>query len=70
MKENAKFPPGWDETRVQKVIAEYEGQSESEAAAEDEVAFEDHRQTIMEIPNELVPAVRALIAKHQQGAFS
>lgn len=59
-----KFPPGWDEKRVQKVLAHYEEQTEEEAVAEDEAAFQDHVQTIMEVPNELVPAVRELIAKH------
>jgi hypothetical protein len=60
-----KFPPGWDEERVKRVLAHYEAQTEEEALAEDEAAFEDQSQTIMEIPKELVPAVRALIAKHQ-----
>lgn len=59
----SKFPPGWDEKRVQEVLAHYESQSESEAVAEDEAAFEDTSQTVMEIPNELVPLVRELIAK-------
>ena len=36
----AKFPPGWDEARVMRVLAHYETQSESEAVAEDEAAFE------------------------------
>ena len=31
----SKFPPGWDEKRCQKVIADYEAQSEGEAIAED-----------------------------------
>ena len=62
----SKFPPGWDEKRVQCVIAHYEEQTENEAIAEDEAAFEDKNQTIMEIPNELVPVVRELIAKHQE----
>ena len=60
-----KFPPGWDEERVRKVLAHYEEQTEDEAVAEDEVAFEDSTQTVMEVPHELVPAIRALIAKHQ-----
>lgn len=60
-----KFPPGWDEERVRKVLAHYEEQTEDEAVAEDEAAFEQQDQTIMEIPNELVPAVRELIAQHQ-----
>ena len=59
-----KFPPGWDENRVRKVIEHYETQTEEEAVAEDEAAYEDTSQTIMEIPNALVPNVRELIAKH------
>lgn len=31
------FPEGWGEDRVRKVLSYYEGQSEQEAAAEDEV---------------------------------
>ncbi len=65
MKPN-KFPSGWDEKRVQGVIAHYNEQTEEEAVAEDEAAFEDQDQTIMEIPHELVPMVRELIAKHQE----
>lgn len=57
------FPPGWDEKRVKKVIAHYEHQSEEEAVAEDEAAFEDPKQTLMQIPNKLVPAVRELLAR-------
>jgi hypothetical protein len=61
----SKFPPGWDEERVRRVLAHYEEQMEEEALAEDEAGFEDRTQTVMEIPNDLVPAVRELIAKHQ-----
>ena len=61
----SKFPPGWDEERVRRVLAHYEEQTEEEAVAEDETAFEDDTQTVMKIPRELVPAVRELIARHQ-----
>lgn len=64
MKKN-KFPEGWDEKRVQKVLAHYESQSEEEAVAEDEAAYEDKDQTFIEIPNELLREVRELIAQHQ-----
>ena len=64
MRQN-RFPSGWDEERVRKVLAHYEEQSEDEAMAEDEAAFEDSTQTVMEVPIDLVPAVRELIAKHQ-----
>ena len=60
-----KFPPGWDEQRVRNVLTHYEEQTEEEAVAEDEAAFEDEYQTVIEIPKELVPLVRELIAKYQ-----
>ena len=59
-----EFPPGWNEERVRSVIAHYEQQTEEQAVAEDEAAYEEERQTTMEVPTELVPAVRELIAKH------
>ena len=59
-----RFPPGWDEERVQKVLTHYEEQIEGEAMAEDEAAFEDSTQTMMEVPHALVPAIREMIAKH------
>lgn len=60
-----KFPKGWDENRVRNVLAHYEAQTEEQAVAEDEAAFEDQTQTVMEVPNDLVPAVRELIASHK-----
>ena len=61
----SKFPPGWNEERVKKVLAHYESQSEDEAVAEDEAADEAPGQTVMEVPTDLVPAVRELIAKRK-----
>jgi len=61
----SKFPPGWNEERVKKVLAHYESQSEEEAVAEDEAAYEAPGQTVMEVPTDLVPAVRELIAKRK-----
>lgn len=61
----ATFPAGWDEEKVRRVLAHYEQRTEEEAVAEDEAAFEDTTQTFMEIPNELVPVVRELIAKYR-----
>ena len=64
---NDKYPRGWDEDRIKKVVTHYESQSEEEAVSEDEAAYEHDGQTIMEIPSELVPQVRDLIAKHPEG---
>ena len=59
----SKFPPGWNAERVKMVLEHYEAQSEDEAVAEDEAAYEMPGQTIMEVPTDIVPAVRELIAK-------
>jgi hypothetical protein len=40
-----KFPPGWDEEWVRRVLAHYEEQTEEE----DEAAFEN--KTVMEVPH-------------------
>jgi hypothetical protein len=61
----SRFPPGWDDERVRRVLAHYEEQTESEAVAEDEAAFQDPARTMMEVPRELVPAIRELLAKHR-----
>ncbi|MBI2917711.1 MAG: hypothetical protein HYY01_06920 [Chloroflexi bacterium] len=45
----------------------YESQSDDEAVAEDEAAYESTTHTAMEIPVELVPTVRELLAKRQVG---
>ena len=60
MKEN-KFPPGWNEKRVQSVIDYYENQTEDEAVAEAEAGLQDESVTLMEVPTELVPIVSELI---------
>ena len=61
----SNYPQGWDEERVKRVLAHYEEQSEEEAVAEDEAAYEAQDQTVMEVPTDLVPAVRDLIAKRK-----
>jgi hypothetical protein len=60
-----KFPPGWDEQRVREVLAHYEDQSEEEQFAEIEAAQESEGITMMAVPTELAPEVRALIARKQ-----
>ena len=60
-----KFPPGWDEKRVQEMIAHYESQTEDEEFADIEAARAAEDITLMAIPTELVPEVRALLARKQ-----
>jgi hypothetical protein len=50
-------PPGWDEDRVRRVLEHYEHQSDDEAVAEDEAAYESMSHTAMGVPVDLVPAV-------------
>ena len=61
----SKFPSGWDEKRVNRVLAHYESQTEEEAVAEDEAALETSGPTVMKVPAKLVPTIRQLIAKHK-----
>lgn len=68
MSKQSKFPAGWDEQRVKRVLEHYESQSEPEAVAEDEAAFDSSAATVMNIPKELVPEVRQLIARRKKGA--
>jgi hypothetical protein len=60
-----KLPPGWDEERIRQVIAHYENQTEDEQFAEIEAAREAEGVTMMAVPTELVPEVRALLARKQ-----
>jgi hypothetical protein len=62
-----EFPQGWDAERVRRVLEHYERQSDEEAVAEDEAAYESTTHTAMEIPVDLVPEVRELLAKRRAG---
>ena len=66
MKNVTRFPDGWNEESVQRLLQHYESQTEEEAVAEDEAVWEDTTQTVMEIPNALVPSVRALLSQHAE----
>ena len=59
MKKQNEFPPGWDEKRVQSVIAHYEQQTEDEAVAEDEAALADESSMLIEVPNVLYSGAKA-----------
>ena len=63
-----QFPPGWDEERVQRVMAHYETLTEDEAVVEDARAFKDRGRTLVQVPVELLPLIREIIAQHQAAA--
>jgi hypothetical protein len=59
-KVDQKFPPGWNESRVRRVLDYSESQTDEEAATEIRSAL---KNTTMEVPTALVPVVRELIAQ-------
>jgi len=59
-----KFPPGWDKEKLQRVLTHYEHQSEEDTLLEDQAGIEPS-DTVMNVPHDLVPKVRELIAKQQ-----
>ena len=61
----SEFPKGWDESKVRRVLAHYEEQSDDDAVEEDEAAVRPP-ETIMAVPHDLVASVRELIARHRQ----
>ncbi len=61
----SKLPEDWDQARVALVLKHYEGQTDDEATAEDEAAYNATTHTTMNVPVDLVPKVRELIAKRR-----
>lgn len=62
MKDPNIYPPGWDQEKVQQVIDYYENLTDDETAAELGSPSESDTVTMVAVPTELVPAVRALLA--------
>jgi len=56
------FPDGWDESKMERVLAHYAAQSEDAAVAEDEAGMQSS-ETVMNVPHDLVSKVREMIAK-------
>lgn len=69
MKRN-RFPVGWNEGRVRRVLEHYERQTEDEAVAEDEAASQLRGQTVMVVPQRLVPEITRLIEGRRSGRQS
>ena len=66
MRNSTKLPKGWNEERFRRLLQHYTSQTEEEAVAEDEAVLEDSTQTLMAIPNALVPSVQALLSQHAE----
>ena len=62
----SRFPEGWDAERVKRVIDYYEALTEDEEVADDEAATtEQDGQVVITVPEELLPAIRRLLAHHK-----
>ena len=62
-KKTNQLPKGWTETKVQRVLRHYEGQTADAAVAEDEDAYRNRKQSLIAVPVSMVPAVRRLISR-------
>ena len=60
------FPPGWSSERVQRLIAEMEAE-EANWTEEDEAGLQKRLKgkTSIMVPNEVVPAIEAMLAQHE-----
>ncbi len=61
-----RFPAGWDEQRVKRLLAELDARTEEEWLAADEAAAaEGDDQAVITVPAALLPEIRRLLASHK-----
>lgn len=61
-----RFPKGWDEQRVKRLIAALDARTEEEWIAADEAAATDGGdQAVITVPVSLLPEIRRLLAAHK-----
>jgi hypothetical protein len=61
-----RFPKGWDEECVQRLIAELDARTHEEWIAADEaVAADGGDQAVITVPAALLPQIRRLLASHK-----
>lgn len=59
------FPSGWDREQVHRILEHYETQTDEEAVAEDDPVFGRSDWAVVEVPAELMPVVREIIAQFE-----
>jgi hypothetical protein len=57
------YPKGWDQKRADAIARYYENQSDEQAVAEDEAAYQAEGFAMIQVPLKLVPAVQKLLAR-------
>jgi hypothetical protein len=61
-----KFPDGWDEQRVKRLLKELDARTDEEWIAADEAAAADgNDQAVITVPAALLPEIRRLLASHK-----
>jgi hypothetical protein len=61
-----RFPAGWDEQRVKRLLDEMDARTDEEWVAADEAAATDKDdQTVITVPAALLPEIRRLLASHK-----
>ena len=61
-----RLPKGWDEQRVQRLLAELDARTDEEWIAADEAATTDGGdQAVITVPAALLPEIRRLLAAHK-----
>jgi hypothetical protein len=61
-----RFPAGWDEQRVKRLLAELDARTDEEWVAADEAAATDGGdQAVIIVPATLLPEIRRLLAAHK-----
>ena len=61
-----RFPKGWDEERVKRLIAELDARTDEEWIVADEAATaEGGDQAVITVPASLLPEIRRLLAAHK-----
>ena len=61
-----RFPPGWDEQRVKRLLADLDSRTEEEWVASDEAAASDQGdQAVVTVPVGLLPEIRRLLAAYK-----
>lgn len=61
-----RFPTGWDEQRVKRLLTELDARTDEEWIAADEAAVaEGGDQTVIAVPTALLPEIRRLLASHK-----
>ena len=62
----SRFPKGWDEDRVKNLIKREESLTEDQQTAEDDAAVAElDGQTVIIVPDALLPEIRQLLANYK-----